>query len=411
MPSTAAPARILYSAFDVVPSPKGASTHIAHFVRGLAGAGHEVVLVTPRAPGLPDEDVFEGARHLRVGTLAEPGAARDFLRRALEFGEAVVDVAERFGPFDVAHFRALWSGLPLLLARARLAPPGRPRLLTLFEANSLTSVELPFHYPGLRGQPLVEKLRALERLTLDESDAVVCVSRVTRSFLVSLGARAERVSVIPNGVDPALFAPTPLPARDGRVPAAVYVGTLADWQGLLTLLEAWPRVVARRPATLRIVGRGRSRQRKELLRRIRKLGLEEHVRLEPAVPHHEVPGVLAAADLALAPLGYNERNVVQGCCPLKVLEYLASGRPVVTSNLPVVRELVREERDALLVAPDAPDALAAAVLRLLDEPRTAERLAAHGARRARTSFTWKRAQKRLLDVYDGLLQQEEREAP
>jgi len=177
------------------------------------------------------------------------------------------------------------------------------------------------------------------------------------------------------------------------------------------LAECADRVVARRPATLRIVGRGRSRQRKELLRRIRKLGLEAHVRLEPAVPHHEVPAVLASADLALAPLGYNERNVVQGCCPLKVLEYLACGRPVVTSNLPVVRELVREERDALLVTPDAPDALAAAVLRLLDDPRTAQRLAEHGARHVRASFTWKRAQKRLLDVYARLLQQENKDAP
>jgi glycosyltransferase involved in cell wall biosynthesis len=396
-------ARILYSAFDVVPSPKGAGTHIAHFVAGLTRAGHEVVLVTPRAPGLPDEDTFQGALHLRVGRPAAAVTREDFLVRALSFGEATLHAAESHGPFDVAHFRALWSGLPLLLRRDSLAAPRRPRLLTLFEANSLAAVELPFHYPGLLGHPLLDKLGRLERLILAEVDAIVCVSRVTRAYLTGLGARGERIAVIPNGVDPEAFVATPLPPRAGRVPEALYVGTLADWQGLLPLVEAWPRVLARHPARLRLVGRGRARQRKELQRRIRKLELEAHVTLEPAVPHEQVPALLASADLSLAPLGYNERNVVQGCCPLKLLESMAAGRPIVASNLPVVRELVREGREALLVPPDAPDALAAAVLRLLDEPKLAARLGASGARRAREQFTWERAQSRLLDVYAGLL--------
>lgn len=383
--------RVLYAAFDVVPSPKGASTHVAQFVSGLAAAGHEVTLVTPRAPGLGDEETFAGARLVRVGT---PGSG-NFLRRALEFGEEVARLAERLGPFDVGHYRSLWGGLPLLLT-------GSTRR-TVFEANSLSSVELPFHYPALGATPTLEKIRRLERFVLRASDAVVCVSRVSRAYLASLGAEARRIEVIPNGVDAAAFAATPLPPRDGRVPVALYVGTLADWQGLGPLVEAMPRVLERRPLRLRIVGRGRSRQRKDLAKRVRKLGLEAHVEVAPPVSHHEVPALVAAADLCLAPLAYDERNVVQGCCPLKVLEYMAGGRPVVASNLPVVRELLREERDALLVPPDAPEALARAILRLLEDERLARRLAAHAARRARARFTWKRAQKRLLKLYARLL--------
>jgi glycosyltransferase involved in cell wall biosynthesis len=386
-------ARVLYSAFDVVPSPKGASTHVVQFVRGLAGAGHDVTLVTPRAPGLAEEERFEGAHMLRVGT---PGGG-NFLARALEFGEAVADCARARGPFDVAHFRSFWSGLPLTL----LAPDLGFR--TVFEANSLVSVELPFHYPPLRASPTLDRIRRLELLTLARADAIVCVSRVTKGFLASLGAASKRIEVIPNGVDVEAFRGGPPPAVEGREPVLLYVGTLADWQGIGTLVEALPGILAHRPVRLRIVGRGRSRQRKDLAKRVRKLGLEPHVSVEPGVPHHEVPAAIAAADLCLAPLSYNERNVVQGCCPLKVLEYLACGRPLVASNLPVVRELVREGRDALLVPPDAPEALAAAVLRLLSDPRLAARLAARGQRRVREAFTWKRAQKRLLKLYERLL--------
>ena len=385
--------RVLYSAFDVVPSPKGASTHVARFVAGLTEGGYDVTLVTPRAPGLPEEETFHGARHLRVGT---PGGG-NFLARALEFGERTAEVAATHGPFDVVHYRSFWSGLPLLLHRERHG------YRTVFEANSLAAIELPFHYPALRGAATLERIRALELLTLRGSDAVVCVSRVSRGYLTSLGVPAGRVHVIPNGVDPAQFAATPLPSLEGRVPVALYVGTLADWQGLATLVSALPLILARRPLTLRIVGRGRSRQRKDVARRIRKLGIEEHVRVEPGVPHHEVPALIASADVALAPLSYNERNVVQGCCPLKVLEYASCGRPIVASNLPVVRELMRESRDALLVPPDSPEALAAAVLRLLEDERLRTRLAGRGARRVRDLFTWKRAQGRLLKTYEALL--------
>jgi glycosyltransferase involved in cell wall biosynthesis len=384
--------RVLYSAFDVVPSPKGASTHVAQFVAGLAGGGYDVTLVTPRAPGTAAEERFHGARHLRVGT---PGGG-NFLARALEFGEAVAEIAGKEGPFDVVHYRSLWSGLPLVLGRAR----GGWR--TVFEANSLSAVELPFHYPRLRGTETLSRVRALERITLAESDAVVCVSRVTRGYLASLGVPAKKIHVIPNGVDPDAFAAAPRAPLLGRVPVALYVGTLADWQGLAALVEAIPRVLERRPLRLRIVGRGRSRQRKDLARRIRKLGIGDHVSVEPGVPHHEVPALVASADIAVAPLSYDERNVVQGCCPLKLLEYMACGRPIVASNLPVVRELVREEKDALLVAPDAPDALAAALLRLLDDEGLRERLGARAARRARELFTWRRAQDRLLKTYDAL---------
>jgi glycosyltransferase involved in cell wall biosynthesis len=384
---------VLYSAFDVVPSPKGASTHIQHFVSGLVAAGHSVLLATPIAPGLSSEDQFAGARHMRLGT---PGSG-NFLWRALEFGEQVARIAEAEGPFDVAHYRSVWSGFALLMARDRLG------YATLFEANSLPSVELPFHYPDLRGLATLDKIRRLERTVLAESDAILCVSRVTRTFLTGCGARARRIEVVPNGVDPSAFAVTPLPASKDRVPTLLYIGTLADWQGLATAVEALPRLLERGPVRLRIVGRGRSRQRKELLRRVRRLGLETHVSVEPGVPHEEVPALIAQADICLAPLGYNDRNVVQGCCPLKLLESAACGRPIVASNLPVVRELLREERDALLVPPDAPDALAAAVLRLLGQPRLARRLADHAARRVRTHFTWTRAQERLLKLYERLL--------
>ncbi len=239
------------------------------------------------------------------------------------------------------------------------------------EVNGLPSVELKYHYPGLKesaaGLALLAKIREQELATLAASDAIVCPSAVTRAFLISLGVDARRITVIPNGVSLRDFAPTPWPVRGDEPPVLLYIGTLADWQGLTVLIDAVAQVIQVRPVRLRIVGRGRSRQRKQLAKQIRKAGLEPYVSVEAAVPHHLVPGLIAQADLCVAPLAYNDRNVTQGCCPIKVIEYMAAGRALVAANLPVVRELVREDVDGLLFIPDDPADLARQVLRLLED--------------------------------------------
>jgi glycosyltransferase involved in cell wall biosynthesis len=154
---------------------------------------------------------------------------------------------------------------------------------------------------------------------------------------------------------------------------------------------------------LKIVGRGRSRQRKFLSKQIRKLGVEGSVTLQSAVPHHEVPALLGESDICVAPLGLNDRNVTQGACPIKVLEYMAAGRPLLASNMPIVRELVREDVDGLLFSPNDPEDLARKVLTLLDDIELSQRLADSAANRVLTKFTWHEAQKKLMKVYERLL--------
>jgi glycosyltransferase involved in cell wall biosynthesis len=140
-----------------------------------------------------------------------------------------------------------------------------------------------------------------------------------------------------------------------------------------------------------------------LAKQIHRLGLEQNVIVEPAVPHHEVPALIAEADICLAPLGLNDRNVTQGACPIKVLEYMASSRPLIASNIPIVRELVREDVDALLFSPNDPEDLARQTLTLLNDVDLSRRLADSATQRALTKFTWYEAQKKLVKVYDRVL--------
>ncbi|MBI3162682.1 MAG: glycosyltransferase family 4 protein [Chloroflexi bacterium] len=384
--------KILYTAFDIVPSPKGASTHILHNIRGLVNRNFDVHLLTPNDGLLPAEDSIEGARVTRI----TQDLSQNFLARAVHFGQAVAAHLALHSGYDIVHYRNIWDGLFIAQNKSKLG------YKTLFEVNGLPSIELKYHYPGIDSE-LLAKIKEQEIATLHLSDAIICPSNVTRDYIASLGLNRKLVTVIPNGVSASDFSPSPLPPREGRVPVLLYIGTLADWQGLDIVIKALPKILEQTPIQLRIVGRGRSRQRKILSKQIRKLGVEGSVLVQPAIPHHEIPALIAESDICVAPLGLNDRNVTQGACPIKVLEYMAAGRPLLAPNMPIVRELVREDMDALLFSPNDPDDLARQAIMLLNDFELSKRLAESASKRALTKFTWHESQKKLGKVYEKLL--------
>jgi glycosyltransferase involved in cell wall biosynthesis len=154
---------------------------------------------------------------------------------------------------------------------------------------------------------------------------------------------------------------------------------------------------------LRIVGSGRREWRRDLERQARRLRVGDRVDILPAVPPDEVPALLGRAHLCAAPLAVTDRNVVQGCCPLKIVEYMMAGRPIVAPRLEPVREMLAHERTALLYKPDKPRRLADAILRLLDDPGLAGRLGANAAEDARQRFTWRRHNDAVAALYRELL--------
>jgi len=342
---------------------------------------------------MPKEETYAGARLLRHFS-----GEGNFLRRALLFGDAVWEhIREQQGNYDVVHFRDIWSGTAALEARRHFGY----RYRTVFEANGLPSIELKYHYPQVKETSLPGKLRAQERELLKKADAVICVSRITEIFLRSLGVPLDSVAVIPNGVDVEAFRPGPWPPPSP--PQLIYIGTLAPWQGMDTLIQAMPLILAAFPdAQLHIIGPGKSRHRKRLEKLAAKLGLDgEAVKFVGPIPPESVASPLEEASLCLIPLSYNDRNVVQGCCPIKVLEYAAAARPIVAADLPVIRELLGEG-EAFFFPPDDPSSLAEQVIHVLSRPDKAYVKAQRARKRVEESFTWERAGRQLLEVYSRL---------
>ena len=388
------PSSPLYACFDVVPAPKGAAVHIAAFAQALGRAFGRVELVTvaPPGPAPSPTERWPGVVHHAL-----PAPGEHLIARVLAFRAA-------FGRFwgerrvPLAHVRSIHEGYPL----AKLKGKQVERLL--FEVNGLPSIELKYHYPAVaEDRELMDKLRAQEDACLEAADLVVTPSAVTAAYLASRGVATERLRVIPNGVELEVFAHAPPEPLDAARPLRLlYAGTFTAWQGVDAAVEALALVRRERPATLTLVGPARARQARELLELAHRLGVAEHVALREPVSQAELAALHHAHDAVLAPLVPNDRNATQGACPLKILEAMAAGTPVIASDLPIVREVAEGGVHALLVRPHSGKAIKDALLRLCAEPGLGARLSAAARARVEERFGWERAQAALVDAYASL---------
>lgn len=382
----------MYLAFDVVPAPKGAATHISAFAQAL-GARGPIDLVTVAGP---DSQQGEVERWPGVFQHALPAPGAHLIARVLGFrAQLGAWWGQRRVP--VAHVRSIYEGFPL--ARAK----GRAVEQLIFEVNGLPSIELKYHYPAVaEDEELLAKLRAQERVCLDAADRIVTPSAVTASHLVQCGADPSRIRVIPNGGDLARFPHRPPQRAPGEPLKLLYAGTFTGWQGVPLAIEALALLRRDVPATLTLVGPARARQKRDLLTRAQELGVAEFVELRDPVAVEALAFLHHAHHAVLAPLLPCDRNLVQGASPLKLLEAMAAGTPVVASDLPLTRELATDGETALLVKPGSAKALKDALLRLDADPLLGLRLS-HAARaHVAAHFTWEHAQRGLLAVYDEL---------
>lgn len=367
---------------DPIPAPKGAATRIGSTVAALRALGHEVRLLTPALPGGPASPI-DG--HDRVGIDLED----ELLDRMLSFRSAAAGWLERRSG-EVVWFRGTWEGMAAVeWARRRGAK-------VVFEAHGLPSIELPYHFPGLEAEDdLVGKLIAEENFLLGAADLVLTPSRTGRRNLLSRRVPPERIAVVPNSVDPVLFRPPdPLPA-DGPPFRLLYQGTLAPWQGLATLLEALGRFRTPGRVELRLAGPAKSAWRSEIRTLSRRFRVRHLVTFLGALEREALAAELAACHVAVAPLPNDPRNSVQGCCPIKILEAMGGGRPILSTRIPPVEELLEGDVEGCLVRPGSPAAMADGLARLFADAAAREEMGRRGRERALRDWTPERFRERL----------------
>lgn len=359
----------------------------------LARRGHEVTLVVRPDTSAPPRNPL---RYYDLPELAslQVEQVRVPVRAALRRPAFLLHALRRC---TLGHHADLIFTRDLAIARLVLALRGLARAPLVYESHGfapVVSAELPV-LVSTASAPGTGKLRRLarrERYVWRRAAGYVTITEGLRRELESRFGPRRSVAVVPDGTR--VPPDASVAAGMGRPPVVGYAGHLYPWKGVDVFLQALSRLDAMRGL---VVG---GLAAEPDLARVKKLAGElapGRVTFTGAVAPGEVATHLRAADVLALP-NPATRISSQYTSPLKLFEYMASGRPIVASDLPAFREVLRNGENALLVEPGHAPAFAEAILRLVGNESLAQALASAALAEVR-DYTWDRRAERLETLF------------
>jgi L-malate glycosyltransferase len=374
-----APLRIGVACFSTF---GGSGVVAAEVAAAMARRGHAVHVFSDELPGrLAAERA--GVTFHRVEAPAYPQLRHDLYTLAL--ASKIVTVARGAGLELVHAHYAIPHAVSAELARQVLATEGAPRPLRLVTTLHGTDTTLVGVDPSFR---------PLTRFSVLAADAVTVPSRwlaeATRGHLELPASFA--IDVVPNFVDAARFSPAAAGAAAPGAPLLVHVSNFRPGKRVEDVVRIFAAVRARRPARLRLVGDGPTRAGVATL--VATLGLGADVEL--VGEREDLPGLLAGAAVFLLPSESESFG-------LAALEALASGVPVVASDVGGLPEVVSHGEVGFLHALGDVGAMAASALRLLDDAELGARFGRAARARAETLFREGPAVDRYEAIYRRIL--------
>ena len=302
---------------------------------------------------------------------------------------------------DVIYERNGLYNAGLAMASNRLNLP----YVIFFEADQI--MELDIMNKPIKG---LLRLRAnqLLRYNLNAADCIICVTDAGKRHLINnWHVSAKKIVVFPNAVYVDRFEPDEdaraqirksLELRDE--PVVMFVGNFFHWHDVSTLLDAFEQVI-KGCAEARLVLVGDGEHKAEMMQKASALGLDNAVKFTGIVPHDEVPRYMAAADIAVVP--YPPMQQEMWLSPLKLFEYMSSGRAVVASAIGQIIDVIRDGENGLLTPPGDMSAMSDAIMKLLQDPKLRSRLGSQAREDAVRKFSWESYLSRLERIFDAVI--------
>jgi len=401
--------RILIYSYNYYPEPIGIAPLMTELAEGLVKRGHEVRVITgmPNYPQRQIYDEYKGKLYLTeerngvtiqrsyVWVRPKPGLIDRILLDGSFVTTSLLQALRGWRP-DVILLTV--PPLPVSLPAALLGWFRRcPVVLNLQDILPEAAV----HVGILKNRSMIRIFEALEKFSYRIANTISVITDGFVENLVGKGVAASKIVCIPNWVDANFIRPLPKENNAFRIAhqlegkfVVLYSGNIALTQGLETVIEAATRLQHVPEIAIVIVG-----EEKALadLRQYCETCNAQNVLLLPFAPREQLPEMLAAADVGLI---VQKKNVISFNMPSKTQVLLASGRAIVASvpATGTAARAVEQSGGGIVVAPEAPEALAEAILDLYHHPAKAESLGQQGRKFAETHYAFEQA----LNQYEAL---------
>jgi D-inositol-3-phosphate glycosyltransferase len=382
------------------------NVYIRELSRNLAARGVEVDIFTRRAdpeqPPVIEADPGVRVLALEAGPVAPVPKDRLFCHLPAFVSELAYQILREGRTYELVHAHYWLSGWAGFLLKRYLDLPLVQMFHTLGDLKNALSARGAVE-PVLRLQ--------VERGIVQVADAVIAANPDEREVIVwDLQADPARICTVPPGVDLEHFRPGDRFEARNRLglpdrPLVLFVGRIDPVKGIDTLFEAWRRLLDalgpdEPPPVLVFLGGRRADSTsgadfdpplRQVVGDAQRLGIAPTVLFQGSQPRELLPLFYTAADLCVMPSRYESFGLV-------AVESMACGTPVVASRVGGLRYTVEHEVSGLLVPPDAPAELAAAILRGLTDHGLRSRMQV-GARQAAVRYSWYGVTNAVQKVY------------
>jgi glycosyltransferase involved in cell wall biosynthesis len=381
--------RLLFSCFEVLPSPRGVSRRVTEYLKGLSDR-YQVIVLSLKTPDRSHIERYHGARLLRV-----PVGSGDLPSRIKAFDRAVrrqLDSEE----YLVAHFFDPFCGFSISERKADL------NYRVVYDVTSYPSVVAPLEYPAIQSdRRLLAKIRRQELFCLMNADAVIVPSALSEEYTHSLGVSKDKLHVVRSPVDLAAYVDEPATAPTSDVLRLVHVGHEDVVQGLDCVLDALKRALSQAAVRLTLVGLRSQEIRTSVQARVAAKDLAPHVEVLPPVPQDGLSKLLANYDVGLVSIDESDRYRRVGAPLSRIGEYLASGKPVVATDVAAARCLLSEGSGALFFRAGDAEGLSKVLVELASKPELRATLG-KAAKEAALEWSSTKSREALTDLYTAL---------
>jgi glycosyltransferase involved in cell wall biosynthesis/peptidoglycan/xylan/chitin deacetylase (PgdA/CDA1 family) len=268
----------------------------------------------------------------------------------------------------------------------------RNNLPLILEVNEVVGVI------GRRKRIFMRVARFVEKMIFWEASYIVVISDFLKSYIEKIGIPSEKISVIPNAVDPERFNMQVSGEEvrkkinlDNKI-AIGFVGWFASWHKIDFLLHVFNELVKdRKDLQLLLIGDG---PKENLKRIIREKEIGSYVTFTGSINHQQLPNYIAAMDICIVPHSNEFRS------PIKLFEYMAMGKPTIAPRFKPIEKIIIHNGNGILFEPGNKDSLKDAIIYLADDKKKREEIGNEARKTILKNYLWKNNAQMVVNIIE-----------